>query len=178
MTFSLSTSRDHVAYPLIRSPLVTRGRYGGLPREQAWLAPQPGGSVFWSLGYYAAGGGARGVGPPGAMFVLSTEEWWGGTWCASPSSPIISDHLRSPPPPPSSTFSALLCPCPPPPPPSSALLAGTRLTRSSLSAGQRGPTRPRRRARSRMITAGRRVMRARWTFLSRLGRCVISHHLP
>jgi hypothetical protein len=52
--------------------------YGGLPREQAWLAPQPGGSVFWSLGYYPAG--VPGIGPPGALFVLSTEEWWGGTW--------------------------------------------------------------------------------------------------
>ena len=53
-------------------------QYGGLSKEAAWLAPQPGGSVFWSLGYYAAG--VRGVGVPGAMFVLSTEEWWGGTW--------------------------------------------------------------------------------------------------
>ena len=51
---------------------------GGLPAEQAWLAPQPGGSVFWSVGYYPAG--VRGVGPPGAMFVMSTEDWFGGTW--------------------------------------------------------------------------------------------------
>jgi hypothetical protein len=51
---------------------------GGLPPEQAWLAPQPGGSVFWSIGYYPAG--VAGVGPPGAMFVLSTEDWFGGTW--------------------------------------------------------------------------------------------------
>ena len=56
--------------------------YGGLSKEEAWLAPQPGGAAFWSLGYYAAGGGATGVGPPGALFVLSTEEWWGGTWYA------------------------------------------------------------------------------------------------
>jgi hypothetical protein len=52
--------------------------FGGLPPTQAWLAPQPGGSVFWSLGYYPAG--VRGVGPPGAMFVLSTEDWFAGTW--------------------------------------------------------------------------------------------------
>ena len=57
-------------------------RYGGLSEEQAWLAPQPGGAAFWSLGYYPAGGAAKGVGPPGALFVLSTEEWWGGTWYA------------------------------------------------------------------------------------------------
>ncbi len=44
--------------------------------SKAWLAPQPGGSVFWSLGYYPAG--VKGVGPPGAMFVLSTEQFWGG----------------------------------------------------------------------------------------------------
>jgi hypothetical protein len=35
-------------------------------------------TVFWSVGYYPAG--TRGVGPPGAMFVMSTEDWWGGTW--------------------------------------------------------------------------------------------------
>ena len=53
--------------------------YGGLPQSQAWLAPQPGGSVFWSLGYYPAG--VRGVGGQGGvMFVLSTEDWFGGTW--------------------------------------------------------------------------------------------------
>lgn len=51
---------------------------GGLPTNQAWLAPQPGGSVFWSIGYYPAG--VAGVGPPGMMFVLSTEDWFGGTW--------------------------------------------------------------------------------------------------
>ena len=50
---------------------------GGLG-DQAWLAPQPGGSVFWSLGYYAAG--VKGVGGDAMMFVLSTERWWGGTW--------------------------------------------------------------------------------------------------
>ena len=52
--------------------------YGGLPKEQAWLAPQPGGAVYWAVGYYAAG--VAGVGAPGAMWVMSTEEWWGGTW--------------------------------------------------------------------------------------------------
>lgn len=52
--------------------------YGGLSPSQAWLAPQPGGSVFWSLGYYPAG--VRGVGGGGVMFVLSTEDWFGGTW--------------------------------------------------------------------------------------------------
>ena len=56
--------------------------YCGLANaSQAWLAPQPGGSVFWSLGYYAAG--VRGVGGGGGvMFVLSTEDWFGGTWYA------------------------------------------------------------------------------------------------
>jgi len=52
--------------------------YGGLEPSQAWLSPQPGGSVFWSLGYYPAG--VAGVGPPGSMFVLSTEDWFAGTW--------------------------------------------------------------------------------------------------
>jgi hypothetical protein len=52
--------------------------YGWLQPDQAWLAPQPGGSAFWSLGYYPAG--VRGVGPPGMMFVLSAEEFWGATW--------------------------------------------------------------------------------------------------
>ena len=47
--------------------------YGGLPKEQAWLAPQPGGAVFWALGYYPAG--VHGVGGDGIMFVLSAEEW-------------------------------------------------------------------------------------------------------
>lgn len=54
--------------------------YCGLANaSQAWLAPQPGGSVFWSLGYYPAG--VRGVGGKGGvMFVLSSEDWWWGTW--------------------------------------------------------------------------------------------------
>ena len=51
---------------------------GGLSEDQAWLAPQPGGSAFWSVGYYPAG--VKGVGPPGAMFVLSTEDWFAGTF--------------------------------------------------------------------------------------------------
>ena len=52
---------------------------GQANRSQAWLAPQPGGAVFWGLGYYAAG--VRGVGgEAGAMFVMSTEDWWAGTW--------------------------------------------------------------------------------------------------
>merc|ERR1711871_449131 len=46
--------------------------------SQAWLAPQPGGSAFWSLGFYPAG--VRGVGYTGSMWVLSTEQFWGGTW--------------------------------------------------------------------------------------------------
>lgn len=47
---------------------------------EAWLAPQPGGSMFWSLGYYPAG--VKGVGSRGggSMFLLSTEQFWGGTW--------------------------------------------------------------------------------------------------
>lgn len=52
--------------------------FGGLSEADAWLAPQPGGAVFWSLGYYPTG--VKGVGPPGAMFVLSTEDWFGGTF--------------------------------------------------------------------------------------------------
>ncbi len=54
--------------------------YGGFSnRSLAWLAPQPGGAVFWSLGYYPAG--VRGVGGKGGvMFVLSTEDWFWGTW--------------------------------------------------------------------------------------------------
>ena len=52
--------------------------YGGLTPDQAWLAPQPGGSVYWSLGYYPTG--VRGIGAPGVMFVMSTEDWFGGTW--------------------------------------------------------------------------------------------------
>ncbi len=56
-------------------------------------------TVFWSLGYYPAG--TRGVGPPGAMFVMSTEDWWGGTWYgpamrqASHSRTIRMDHVTS-----------------------------------------------------------------------------------
>ena len=48
--------------------------------SQSWLSPQPGGSMFWSLGYYPAG--VRGVGSEGgaAMWVLSTEQFWGATW--------------------------------------------------------------------------------------------------
>ena len=34
-------------------------------------------------GYYPAG--VRGVGVPGAMFVLSTEDWFGATWCVADS---------------------------------------------------------------------------------------------
>ena len=52
---------------------------GFADKAQAWLAPQPGGAVFWGLGYYAAG--VKGVGnDKGAMFVMSTEDWWAGTW--------------------------------------------------------------------------------------------------
>jgi len=53
-------------------------QYGGLGKTSAWLAPQPGGSVYWSLGYYPTA--VKGVGPPGVMFVMSAEEWWGATW--------------------------------------------------------------------------------------------------
>ena len=58
--------------------------------SDAWLSPQPGGSAFWSLGYYPAGvkgvgsvgnGGGRDGGEKTAtMFILSTEQFWGGTW--------------------------------------------------------------------------------------------------
>jgi hypothetical protein len=59
----------------------------------------PGGTaVFWSVGYYPAG--TRGVGPPGAMFVMSTEDWWGGTWYrfgdeADIAQTIRMDHMTS-----------------------------------------------------------------------------------
>ena len=45
--------------------------------------------MFWSVGYYPAG--VRGVGPPGAMFVMSTEDWWGGTWY-TPSRKAVPDQ--------------------------------------------------------------------------------------
>jgi hypothetical protein len=61
-----------------RPPFDLMKQYGGIGVEKAWLAPQPGGSAFWGLGYYAAG--VKGVGIPGAMFVLSTEQFWGATW--------------------------------------------------------------------------------------------------
>eukprot|EP00041_Stephanoeca_diplocostata_P015178 m.288066 g.288066 ORF g.288066 m.288066 type:complete len:506 (-) comp19954_c0_seq4:193-1710(-) len=59
--------------------------YGGIGKDNAWLAPQPGGSSFWGLGYYAAGvpgvGATDDTGSSGAaMFVMSTEEFWGATW--------------------------------------------------------------------------------------------------
>ena len=59
--------------------------YGGMAPEDAWLAPQPGGSAGWSLGYYPAGAAGVGVAGSGrgrgaALFVLSTEEWFGSTW--------------------------------------------------------------------------------------------------
>lgn len=69
---SFNTDAKFPTYDLMKA-------YGGLPEEQAWLAPQPGGSVFWSLGYYPAG--VKGVGGQGGvMFVMSTEDWFGGTW--------------------------------------------------------------------------------------------------
>lgn len=68
---SFNTDGSRPAFDLLKP-------YGGLSEADAWLAPQPGGSVFWSLGYYPAG--VRGVGPPGMMFVLSTEDWFGGTF--------------------------------------------------------------------------------------------------
>ena len=67
---SFNTDGKRPAYDLMKPQ-------GGLG-DDAWLAPQPGGSVFWSLGYYAAG--VKGVGGDAMMFVLSTERWWGGTW--------------------------------------------------------------------------------------------------
>lgn len=68
---SFNTDGSRPSYDLMKG-------FGGLSKAEAWLAPQPGGAVFWSLGYYPAG--VRGVGPPGAMFVLSTEQFWGATW--------------------------------------------------------------------------------------------------
>jgi hypothetical protein len=82
--FNASTARWDIS---AESSFNTDGRFpafdlmrpfGGLDPAQAWLAPQPGGSVFWSAGYYPAG--VRGLGPPGALFVLSTEDWFGATW--------------------------------------------------------------------------------------------------
>eukprot|EP01006_Ploeotia_vitrea_P032488 TRINITY_DN64691_c0_g2_i1.p1 TRINITY_DN64691_c0_g2~~TRINITY_DN64691_c0_g2_i1.p1 ORF type:complete len:539 (-),score=42.77 TRINITY_DN64691_c0_g2_i1:87-1595(-) len=51
---------------------------GGLSPEEAWMAPQPGGSAWWGWGYYP--GGAAGVGAPGMMFVLSTERIYNTAW--------------------------------------------------------------------------------------------------
>jgi len=68
---SFNTDGKYGTYDLMQ-------QYGGLGANNAWLAPQPGGSVYWSLGYYPAG--VKGAGPPGVMFVMSTEEWWGATW--------------------------------------------------------------------------------------------------
>ena len=51
---------------------------GGLDRSQAWMQPQPGGAAAWTWGYYPAG--VKGVGPPGAMFVLSVERVWNIAW--------------------------------------------------------------------------------------------------
>jgi hypothetical protein len=61
-----------------RPPHDLMQQYGGIGADQAWLAPQPGGSAFWGLGYYPAG--VRGVGVPASMFVMSTEQFWGATW--------------------------------------------------------------------------------------------------
>jgi hypothetical protein len=81
-----------------RPPFDLMQRFGGLSEAEAWLAPQPGGSADWGLGYYPAGapgvggqpasgdddsgGGGGGGGSRGgaAMFVLSTEEFFGATW--------------------------------------------------------------------------------------------------
>ncbi|EDQ84572.1 uncharacterized protein MONBRDRAFT_12712 [Monosiga brevicollis MX1] len=52
--------------------------YGGLQPADAWLGPQPGGSVYWSLAYYNPG--VPGVAGDGLMFVLSTEQFWAATW--------------------------------------------------------------------------------------------------
>ena len=52
-----------------RPPFNLTAPLGGLSEAEAWLAPQPGGSAFWSAGYYPAG--AKGVGGDGgALFVL------------------------------------------------------------------------------------------------------------
>ena len=45
---------------------------GGHTSEEAWMQPQPGGAAAWTWGYYPAG--VKGVGPPGMMFVMSTEK--------------------------------------------------------------------------------------------------------
>lgn len=68
---SFNTDGRYPAYDLMQ-------QYGGIGIDNAWLAPQPGGAVFWGVGYYPAG--VKGVGPPGTMFVMSAEEWWGATW--------------------------------------------------------------------------------------------------
>ena len=69
---SFNTDARFGAYDLMQP-------FGGLPEADAWLAPQPGGSAYWSLGYYAAG--VPGAGHDGGvMFVLGTEQFWGATW--------------------------------------------------------------------------------------------------
>ena len=43
---------------------LTAPNCGLADASQSWLAPQPGGSMFWSLGYYPAG--VKGVGRSGS----------------------------------------------------------------------------------------------------------------
>lgn len=56
----------------------TRGDGGLKPGAAPWMHPQPGGAAAWTWGYYPAG--VKGVGPPGAMFVLSVERVWNVAW--------------------------------------------------------------------------------------------------
>ena len=68
---SFNTDGSKPAYDTVRPN-------GGLSAQQAWMQPQPGGAADWTWGYYPAG--VRGVGPPGMMFVLSTERSFNLAW--------------------------------------------------------------------------------------------------
>ncbi len=57
-------------------PYDTLRPNGGL--KTPWMQPQPGGAADWSWGYYPAG--VKGVGPPGMMFVISTEKSFNLAW--------------------------------------------------------------------------------------------------
>eukprot|EP01084_Bolivina_argentea_P276042 470897_1 len=53
--------------------------YGGLTNiSEAWISPQPGGAAAWTWGYYPAG--VKGIGPPAAMFILSTDQSFNLAW--------------------------------------------------------------------------------------------------
>lgn len=68
---SYNTDGSHPSYDVAKPN-------GGLSPGDAWLQPQPGGAADWTWGYYPAG--VQGAGPPGMLFVLSTESVWNVAW--------------------------------------------------------------------------------------------------